>query len=131
MTILIAEDNVRMRESIKRTILGRLPNHHTIHEAADGGAAVELYEHARPDWVVMDIQMEPVDGIAASRTIMAAHPDAKIVILTNYDDDGYRRAAKDLGTRAFVLKEHLDEIPLILMEYPNPAIEPVNTSPDN
>lgn len=119
MTFLIAEDSQRMRESIKRTILSKLPNHHTIHEAADGGAAIDLYEHAHPDWVLMDIQMEPVDGLAASRTILAAHPDAKIIILTNYDDSRYRQAAKALGTRAFVLKEHLSEIPAILARYKN------------
>jgi len=117
MVFLIAEDNRRMRESIKRTILSKLPNHHTIHEATDGGAAIELYERAHPDWVLMDIQMEPVDGLVASRTILAAHPDEKIIILTNYDDSGYRQAAKALGTRAFVLKEHLSEIAVILSEH--------------
>jgi two-component system response regulator DegU len=116
MVFLIAEDSTRMRESIKRTILTRLPNHHTIHEAADGGAAIELYERAHPDWVLMDIQMEPVDGLVASRVILAAHPEARIIILTNYDDAGYRKAAKALGTRAFVLKEHLGQIPLILTQ---------------
>ncbi len=119
MTFLIAEDSQRMRESIKRTILNKLPNHHTIHEAADGGAAIEMYEQSNPDWVLMDIQMEPIDGLVASRTILAAHPDAKIIILTNYDDSGYRRAAKQMGTRAFVLKEHLNEIPVILSRYKN------------
>jgi two-component system response regulator DegU len=114
MTILIAEDNRRMRESIKRAILTRIPDHHTIFEAADGGAAVALFERERPDWVLMDIQMEPVDGLLASRTILAAHPDAKIIILTNYDDAGYRRAAEELGTRAFILKEHLAEILVVL-----------------
>ena len=119
MTFLIAEDSQRMRDSIKRTILSSLPNHHTIHEATDGGAAIELYERAHPDWVLMDIQMKPIDGLVASRTILAAHPDAKIIILTNYDDSGYRRAAKALGTRGFILKEHLSEIPIILSENSN------------
>jgi DNA-binding NarL/FixJ family response regulator len=114
MTILIAQDNRRMRESIKRAILTRIPDHHTVHEVDDGGAAIELFERERPDWVLMDIQMEPVDGLSASRTILAAHPDAKIIILTNYDDAGYRRAAKELGTRAFILKEHLADILVIL-----------------
>ena len=116
MTFLIAEDNGRMRESIKRYILGRIPDHHSIYEAADGGEAIDLYDRVRPDWVLMDIMMEPVDGLAASRTIKAAHPDAKIIILTNYDDAGYRKAAKDAGTEAFVLKENLNEIPDILFK---------------
>jgi DNA-binding NarL/FixJ family response regulator len=114
MTILIADDNQRMRESIRRAILSGLPNHHTFHEAADGGAAIEVYERANPDWVLMDIQMEPVDGLVASRAILTAYPDAKIIILTNYDDSAYRRAAQELGTRAFILKEHLSEIPALI-----------------
>ncbi len=116
MTFLIAEDNQRMRESIKRMLLGRIPDHHSIYEASDGRQAIDIYECARPDWVLMDIRMESVDGIAASRAIMTAHPEAKIIILTSYDDDHYRRAAKEAGTRAFVLKEHLNDIPAILLQ---------------
>ncbi len=119
MTFLIAEDNLRMRESIKRTLLSNMPNHHTIHEAADGGTAIQMYEQSHPDWVLMDIQMEPVDGLVASRIILAAHPDARIIILTNFDDPGYRRVAKELGTRAFLLKEHLNELPIILTRFEN------------
>jgi DNA-binding NarL/FixJ family response regulator len=118
MTVLIAEDNLRMRESIRRAILSGLPNHHTIYEASDGGSAIELYERTQPDWVLMDVMMEPVDGLVASRAILAAHPQAKIIILTNYDDAGYRKAAKELGTRAFILKEHLGQIPILLSEQP-------------
>jgi len=121
MVFLIADDNVRMRESIKRFLLTRMPNHHTVHEAADGGAAIALYDREHPDWVLMDIVMEPVDGLSASRVIMAAHPDAKIIILTSYDDQRYRTAAKEAGTKAFVLKEHLSEIPLILSEISHAA----------
>lgn len=119
MVFLIAEDSSRMRASIKRFLSTRIPNHHTIYEAADGGAAIDLYESAHPDWVLMDIMMEPVDGLSASKTIIAAHPDAKIIILTNFDDSGYRQAAKALGTRAFILKEHLNEIPAILLKQLN------------
>jgi len=117
MTFLIAEDNLRMRESIKRMLLDKIPNHHSIREARDGGEAIDLYESSHPDWVLMDIKMKPLDGIAAAKAIIAAHPDAKIIMLTNYDDDRYRRAAREAGTRAFVLKEHLNEIPAILSEH--------------
>ena len=77
---------------------------------------IDLYEKSHPDWVLMDIMMEPVDGLSASKTIIAAHPEAKIIILTNYDDDYYRKVAKEAGTRAFILKEHLSEIPAMLLE---------------
>jgi DNA-binding NarL/FixJ family response regulator len=115
MTFLIAEDNSHMRESIKRFLLTRVPDHHTVFEASDGREAIEMYRRVTPDWVLMDIAMDPVDGLVASRVIRAAHPDAKIIILTNYDDPGYRKAAKDAGTIAFVVKEHLGELVPILL----------------
>lgn len=114
MTFLIAEDNSHMRESIKRFLLTRVPDHHTVFEAADGREAIEMYPRVAPDWVLMDIAMEPVDGLVASCVIRAAHPEAKIIILTHYDDPTYRKAAKDAGTIAFVVKEHLGELLPIL-----------------
>jgi two-component system, NarL family, response regulator LiaR len=110
LILLIAEDNARMRESIKRYLHSRIPDHHTVLEAEDGGQAIECYERMHPDWVLMDIAMEPVDGLAASRAILGAHPEAKIIILTNYDEARYRAAAREIGTKAFILKEHLGDI---------------------
>jgi two-component system response regulator DegU len=56
---------------------------------------------------------------AISRTILREHPDAKVIILTNYNDPDYRDAARDAGTSAFVLKERLfDLLPIIS---PQPA----------
>ena len=114
MTFLIADDNHRFRESVTRYILTKIPDHHTIYEAGDGAEAATLYEQVHPDWVLMDIAMEPMDGLASSRAILNAHPDAKIVILTNYDDVRYRQAANEAGTSAFVLKEHLADLLTIL-----------------
>ncbi len=113
MILLIAEDNARMRESIKRYLHSKIPDHHTIIEAENGGEAIECYERIHPDWVLMDIAMEPVDGLAASRAILGAHPEAKIVILTNYDEARYRAAANEIGTKAFILKENLGDMLLV------------------
>ncbi len=114
MTFLIADDSRSFRQSLMRYILARMPNHHTIYEASDGGEAVALYEQIHPDWVFMDIAMEPMDGLSGSRRILSAHPDARIIILTNYGDAGYRDAAKKAGISAFVLKEHLADLFTIL-----------------
>jgi DNA-binding NarL/FixJ family response regulator len=118
MIFLIAEDNRRMRESIRRFLSSKIPNHHTIYEATNGSEAIDLYERIRPDWVLMDIMMDPVDGLSATRAIVAAHPDARIVILTSYDDASYRKAAQAAGSRGYVLKEHLNEISAILLDSP-------------
>jgi DNA-binding NarL/FixJ family response regulator len=115
MIFLIAEDNARMRESIKAYLRTKIPNHHTIHEGADGSEAIEIYGRVHPDWVLMDIAMEPMDGLTASREIFAQHPDAKIIILTSYNEARYRIAAKEAGAKAFVLKEHLGDILSIIL----------------
>jgi len=119
MTFLVVDDNQRMRQSIKSAILHQVPDHHTFHDASDGGEAIDLYDRIRPDWVLMDIKMEPIDGLAASRAIMAAHPEAKIIILTQYDSRLYRQAAVEAGMRAFLLKEHLGEIANVLSAFPH------------
>jgi two-component system, NarL family, response regulator LiaR len=116
MTFLLADDNPRMLASMKHFLLTGIPGQHTIFEASDGEQAMELYERLRPDWVLMDIMMEPVDGLTATRKITAVHPDAKIIIVTNFDDEKYRHAAKEAGARGFVLKEHLEQIRTVLDE---------------
>jgi two-component system response regulator DegU len=62
----------------------------------------------------MDIGMKKVDGITATRQIIAAHPQAKIMIVTDYGDDDLRRAATDAGASGYVVKEDLLDIVDIL-----------------
>lgn len=119
MKFLIAEDNSRMRDSIKRFLESRIPNHHTFYEAEEGGEAVLLYDRFTPDWVLMDIEMEPMDGLTASRAILACHPAAKIIVVTAFDDAGYRKAAREAGIVGFVSKDHLQDIPKILLTNQN------------
>jgi NarL family two-component system response regulator LiaR len=107
-----------MREAIKRYILANIPGQHTISEAVNGESAFDLYKRLHPDWVLMDIMMEPVDGLAATRAILAADPAAKIIIVTGYDDAAFRKAAQAAGSRGYVLKEHLNEISAILLDSP-------------
>ena len=117
MIFLIAEDNRRMRESILHFLQTRIPDHHSFFEALDGREVIDLFERVHPDWVIMDIEMEPMDGLVASRAILAAHPEAKIIILTNYDEPNYRAAAKAAVALAFVLKDHLSDIFSTLSPY--------------
>ncbi len=118
MVVLVAEDNARMRGSIIRFLFDTIPGTHTVHEAADGGEAVEIYERYHPDWVLMDIDMKPVDGLTASRSILGSHPDARIIIVSNYDDAVFRSAAERMGTMAFVSKSHLSDVTLFLKQRP-------------
>jgi CheY-like chemotaxis protein len=107
MRVLIAEDNETMREMIK-SLLGEPGT--DVFECADGDAAVEMYDQLHPDCVLMDVEMEPMDGITATRKIKAAHPEARIVIVTNYGDRRTREAAEKAGADEFVDKENLLDI---------------------
>ncbi|MEW6209857.1 MAG: response regulator [Acidobacteriota bacterium] len=104
MVILIVEDNEQMRRLMK-SMLSDLAER--IHECSDGEQSLAAYERWRPDWVLMDIRMQSIDGIAATRQIKAAHPEARIVIVTDYSDERFRRAAHSAGASDYVLKENL------------------------
>lgn len=110
-TILIADDNPQMRRLI-RAMVSDLAE--TIYECADGAEAVLAYDDRRPDWVLMDIKMTDVDGLSATRQIRSRFPDAKIAIVTNYDDGDLRKAAIEAGASEYVVKERLLEVRRIL-----------------
>jgi CheY-like chemotaxis protein len=111
MTILIVEDNELMRLLIKK-LLGDLTE--TFVECDDGAQALEAYRRHHPDWVLMDIKMKEVDGLAATRQIKAAFPEARIIIVTGYDDARLRAAAQEAGACGYVHKENLLELRQIL-----------------
>lgn len=83
MNLLIVEDNARMRQMIKNIVVDLADE---IAECDDGDDALAVYSARKPDWVLMDIQMKNTNSIAATRQILAEYADAKIVIVTNYDD---------------------------------------------
>ena len=72
--------------------------------------AYAAYAAHRPDWVLMDIQLPGLDGIAATAQIRAAFPDARILVVSGYGDVRLRAAAREAGACGYVLKEDLLEI---------------------
>ncbi len=83
-------------------------------EAGDGVEAIAVCAAERPDWVLMDLRMKPMDGLHATARIKARFPETRIAIVSQYDDDELRAEAARLGASAYVLKENLDELPGIL-----------------
>jgi CheY-like chemotaxis protein len=116
MNILIVEDNRTIRLLIRRFLAAAT---NTFFECEDGSQALDAYRLHQPDWVLMDVVMPGTDGITATRAIHQAFPQAKIVIITNYDDDDLRQAAAEAGASGYVLKENLLEI-LTLMQASKP-----------
>jgi DNA-binding NarL/FixJ family response regulator len=76
-------------------------------EASDGAAALHLVSRCHPDVVVMDVRMPGMDGIEATRAIIAAEPRSRVLILTTFDLDEYAFGALRLGASGFILKDVL------------------------
>jgi DNA-binding NarL/FixJ family response regulator len=75
-----------------------------VGQAVDGARAVEAVTRLRPDVVLMDVQMPVLDGIEATRQIVAAHPDVRVLMLTTFDRDDYLFEALEAGASGFLLK---------------------------
>lgn len=101
------DDNAQVRRVIRR-ICQDLAD--SFCECADGAEALTAYRTQQPDWVVMDVSMEVVDGLTATRQILTAFPAARIVITTRFDDAQMREAARRAGACGFVVKENLLEL---------------------
>jgi CheY-like chemotaxis protein len=111
MKILIADDDARMRQMVKQIVAGLATE---FYEAGDGGEAIALCAAQRPDWVLMDFRMRPMDGLRATAEIKARFPETRVAIVSQYDDAELRAEATRVGACAYVLKENLQELPGIL-----------------
>lgn len=107
MKVLIIDDNALVRRIIKSIVADPSIE---VTEGEDGTDALRLYDLCHPDLVLMDMKMKVMDGLSATKQLVHAHPDAKVVIVTNYDDDQMREAAKSAGAHALVAKEDLAEL---------------------
>lgn len=104
MSILIVDDNTSMRRTL-RSFLGDLAAE--INECVDGKEVLQAYATYLPDWVLMDIAMKEMDGLTATRHLLSQWPQARIVIVTSYDDEALREEAQQAGACGYVLKENL------------------------
>jgi DNA-binding NarL/FixJ family response regulator len=102
--VAIADDQVLVRGGFRMIIEAR-DGLEVVGEAGDGAEAVELVERLAPDVVLMDVRMPDVDGIEATRRIVASGSPARIIILTTYDVDEYVFAALRAGASGFMLKD--------------------------
>ena len=102
--VVIADDQTLVRVGF-RMILDARDDIEVVGEAGDGGEAIALVDALAPDVVLMDVRMPGVDGIVATRRIVASGSAARIVILTTYDVDEYVFAALRAGASGFMLKD--------------------------
>ncbi len=103
VTILSVDDHPLIREGLA-ALVATEPGMEVIGEAADGEEAIERYRELRPDIVLMDLVMPTMDGLDATKAILAEFPDAKIIMLTTYDGDEDIFRALAAGAKGYLLK---------------------------
>ena len=111
LRLLIVDDSARVRRTIREVLLPLDP---LVEECADGDEVLERFETFSPDFVLMDIRMARVDGIAAAITLRAAHPHARIIAVSDHDQEDVRRATREAGMEAFVAKSDLMQLARLL-----------------
>jgi len=104
--ILLADDHAVVRDGV-RALLEKQTDMAVVAEAADGREAAQLAEDLRPDVVIMDVGMPNLNGIDATRRILAAHPQIAVVILSMHQDESYVLRSLKAGAKAYLLKDSL------------------------
>ncbi|MFE2012576.1 response regulator [Streptomyces sp. NPDC059491] len=104
ISVLLVDDEELVRAGMS-AILGNAPGITVVGEASDGCEVVPLVRRLRPDVVVMDVRMPTVDGITATRDLMAAVPDPpRVLVITTFERDDYVYEALREGASGFLLK---------------------------
>lgn len=116
ITVLIADDNSHMRESL-RILLSPFESMDLVGEAKNGEEAINLASQFQPDIILMDINMSPVNGFEATRKIVRQFPAIKIIGLSLHSEPAYCRNLLRLGARGYVTKSSpYEEIILAIKE---------------
>jgi len=102
--VLLVDDQKLMREGL-RVLLEMEPDLEVAGEAGDGKAALAAYAEQQPDVVLMDIRMPGMDGVEATRRLRERWPEARVIILTTFDDDEYVFEGLRAGALGYLLKD--------------------------
>ncbi|MBG6214555.1 MAG: response regulator transcription factor [Cryobacterium sp.] len=101
--IMLVDDQALLRVGF-RMVLEAEDDFSVVAEAGDGAQAIALAASVRPQVILMDVRLPGLDGIEATRQIMAAQPEARIIILTTFDLDEYAFGGLRAGASGFLLK---------------------------
>jgi len=107
LRVLLVDDHALVRRGFRR-MLEDEPTFHVAGEASDGLEAVKLAEELRPDVIVMDCALPQMNGIEASRRILAKLPDTAILMLSMHSEDTLVKQALEAGARGYILKNAMD-----------------------
>jgi len=107
LKVLLVDDHALVRRGFRR-MLEDEPTFEVVGEASDGLEAVECAEKLQPDVIVMDCALPQVNGIEASRRILASRPETAILMLSMHSEDTLIRQALEAGAKGYVLKNAMD-----------------------
>jgi DNA-binding NarL/FixJ family response regulator len=103
ISVVVADDQLLVRAGLKM-VLDAESDIEVVGEAADGEQVLEVARRTRPDVVLMDIRMPVLDGLEASRRLLAREDAPKVLVLTTFDEEEYLYEALRAGTSGFLLK---------------------------
>jgi DNA-binding NarL/FixJ family response regulator len=112
--VLIVDDNAGFRRRVREFLVAE-PDIQVVGEAGDGWEAIQKAIELEPNVVLMDVRMAGMNGLEATRKLIVARPEVRIIILSRFDVQEYRDAAQISGASAYVVKNSLidDLLPAI------------------
>jgi two-component system chemotaxis response regulator CheY len=102
LNVMIVDDSILMLKKLEALIAGM--GHQVCRSVSNGAQALVAYRECKPDIVTMDITMPEVDGIEATRQILAEFPEAKVIMVTSHGQEGMIREAIKAGAVGYVMK---------------------------
>jgi len=105
VNFLIVDDHARLREMIRELTTAFASN---VRECSSGDEAVDACMEFIPDCVTVDLRMKGMDGFTCVQHLRRLHPDAHIVVVTQYDHDGLRVRARQAGADMYIAKDNLE-----------------------
>ncbi len=109
---MIVDDNTEMRATLKSIVRDYVT---VVDECTDGSEVLQHYRNSHPDFVLMDISMKKIDGIRATKMLLKEFPEAKVLIVSNYDGEEIKSEAMQAGSIGYVHKEFLNTIKQYLL----------------
>ncbi len=122
--VLIVDDHKMYRDGLK-ALINLQKDMIVVGEAANGQEAIARTRELLPDVILMDVKMPVMDGVEATRLILAEMPDAKILALSMYSDEGFMSGMKRAGALGYILKgSDFDELSAAIRRVAGPGESP-------